>query len=30
VTDEPGFFDLIHGTAGLHAKVIDAMAERHP
>ena len=30
VTDEPGFFDLIHGTRGLHAKVIDALAERHP
>ena len=30
VTDEPGFFDLIHGTRGLHAKVIDAMAERRP
>jgi CRP-like cAMP-binding protein len=30
VSDEPGFFDLIHDTAGLHAKVIDAMAQRDP
>jgi CRP-like cAMP-binding protein len=30
VSDGPGFFDLIHETRGLHAKVIDAMAERRP
>jgi len=28
VSDEPGFFRLIHETQGLHRKVIDAMAER--
>ena len=28
VSDEPGFFDVIHGTRGLHRKVIDAVAER--
>src|SRR5262249_47456150 len=28
VSDEPGFFRLIHETKGLHKKVIDALAER--
>jgi CRP-like cAMP-binding protein len=28
VSEEPGFFQLIHGTRGLHKKVIDALAFR--
>jgi len=28
VSDEPGFFQIIHGTKGLHRKVIDALAQR--
>ena len=28
VSDEPGFFQLIHETQGLHRKVIDALAHR--
>ena len=28
VSDEPGFFQVIHGTRGLHRKVIDALAHR--
>jgi cAMP-dependent protein kinase regulator len=28
VSDEPGFFRLIHETKGLHRKIIDALAQR--
>ena len=28
VSDEPGFYKVIHETRGLHRKVIDALAER--
>lgn len=28
VSDEPGFFRLIHETQGLHRKVVHALAER--
>jgi CRP-like cAMP-binding protein len=28
VSDEPGFFQVIHETRGLHRKIVDAMAER--
>src|SRR5262249_9214549 len=28
VSDEPGFFEVIHGTRGLYRKIIDALARR--